>query len=296
MRIMNYPKTSEVVKGSTFLNVDSAAAGTKAIEADDLRKEFIKFTTKDEYYDFLDAIGIDVAYRRNIFRGKSLGSSYTSEQKARIADGTFKGFFIGDYWEINGIKYRIADINYWLGTGDTECTTPHLVIVPDSGIGSPQKMNDTNTTDGGYLACKWRAAYASTATGTIFSAFGQSSILNYKELLVNAVTNGYPSAGTWLMTTVELMNEPMVYGSYQITPGSNGTVISYRYTIDKTQLSLFKLHPEFIVAKKNGQRESYWLRDVVSAANFANVNGYGYSTNYYASTALAARPVFGIIG
>lgn len=233
---------------------------------------------------------------RNIFRGKYIGDTYTAEQKAAVADGSFRDLYVGDYWTIGGINYRIADINYWIGTGDTECTTPHLAIVPDGGVGAEQKMNDANTTAGGYAGSKIYTTYKMVAANIIYQAFGEGNILNHRELLTNAVTNGYPSDGAWHGSKVDLMNEPMVYGSYQLIPGASGTVITYRHTIDKTQLSLFKLHPEFIVAKKNGQREAYWLRDVVSAVAFAYVSSLGYSNNDSASAALAVRPVFGITG
>lgn len=48
---------------------------------------------------------------RNIFRGKSLGESITAEQLEVIRDGSFRDLYVGDYWEINGTKYRIADIH-----------------------------------------------------------------------------------------------------------------------------------------------------------------------------------------
>lgn len=57
---------------------------------------------------------------RNIFREKSLGESITAEQLAAIRDGSFKDLYIGDYWEINGVKYRIADVNYWKNVGYPE--------------------------------------------------------------------------------------------------------------------------------------------------------------------------------
>lgn len=47
---------------------------------------------------------------RNIFRGKHLGESITEEQLEVIRDGSFADLYVGDYWEINGVKYRIADI------------------------------------------------------------------------------------------------------------------------------------------------------------------------------------------
>lgn len=295
MRISDYPKKTDVTGGEYFV-VDSVTDGTKAVEMNDIKKSAMDLVTNEEYYDFLDRIGIPWQQRRNIFRGKNLGSSYTAEQKARVADGSFKGFFIGDYWEKNGIKYRIVDINYWIGTGETECTTNHLVIVPDCGLGDPQKMNDTNTTQGGYGGSKMASTYIGPASGMLINMFGQSKLLTHSELVSNAVTNGYPSGGVWGNFIWILMNEPMVYGSYQITPASNGTVIPYRYTIDKTQLSLFKLHPEFIVAKNNGQRDSYWLRDVVSATSFARVTGHGNSYDSTASAALTVRPVVGVTG
>lgn len=290
MRIMDYPKTESIVKGSTFLNVDSAASGTKAIESDDLRKAFINFTTKEEYYEFLDNIGIGVSYRRTIFRGKNLGSVLTDEQKESITSG-FKGFFIGDYWNAGNIKYRIADINYWMNSGDIPLYTNHLVIVPDTGLGETQKMNDTDTTQGGYIGSKIITSNVFTEIREAFlePIFGEN-ILQHREILVNNVKNGRPGGGIWCDSRLELMNEPMVYGSYILTPGSDGSVIPYRYTIDKTQLALFNLYPSLISI-----RTSYWLRDVVSESFFAMMGKAGDADATVASSSLAVRPVFGIV-
>lgn len=297
MRIMDYPKTTEIVKGSTFLNVDSAAAGTKAIEADDLRKEFMKFTTRSEFYNFLDQINIPLVLRRNIGRGSLLGSVVTDEQKAAIADGSFKGMFIGDYWEKNGIRWRIADMDYWFGKGNPICNTHHVVIVPDSGLGNEHigyyfAMNGTDTTAGGYLGSQMVSSYISQISSIIYNFVSVNKVLAYYDLFTNSVANGYPSSGAWSEANVVLMNEPMIYGANQMTPASSGTVTSYRYTTSNTQLSLFKLFPEFICAS----RQSYWLRDICSSAHFACVDSYGNSSKYAASMALSVRPVFGIIG
>jgi hypothetical protein len=114
-------------------------------------------------------------------------------------------------------------------------------------------------------------------------------LLTHREYLVNAVTNGYPSAGAWFDSTVELMNEIMVYGSYIHTPASDGVKIVTRTTIDKQQLSLFRLNPRAI-----NNRVSIWLRDVVSSSNFAGVNHYGYANYRYASNSFGVRPAFAI--
>ena len=91
----------------------------------------------------------------NAYRGKSLGSgttfanASTAAQRAAIADGSFAGLFCGDYWTVNGTVYRIADSDYWYGTGDSSTTTHHLVIVPDKNWGNGG-MNSTDTTTGAY--------------------------------------------------------------------------------------------------------------------------------------------------
>ena len=43
-----------------------------------------------------------------IYRGKSLGSTVTTAQYAAIKAGTFDDLYIGDYWTIGGVNYRIA--------------------------------------------------------------------------------------------------------------------------------------------------------------------------------------------
>ena len=85
------------------------------------------------------------------------------------------------------------------------------------------------------------------------------------------------------------MNEIMVYGSYIFTPAGNGTTIVNRYTIDKQQLSLFRLNPRAI-----NNRVSIWLRDVVFSSYFACVFSHGGATCSNASNSYGVRPVFAI--
>lgn len=256
----------------------SAADGNKGI------------TVNDAFWGILDAV-ISVEQRCNIFRGKNLGTALTTAQKAQIKAGTFKGFFIGDYWNIGDRIWRIVDINYWLNNGDVPCTTPHLVIMSDD-ILYKAKMNETNITTGGYVGSQMYTANLANAKTLVNSAFGSSNILNHRELLVNAVSNEYPSAGAWYDSTVELPNEIMMYGSYVFTPAGNGSTIPYRCTIDKTQLALMKMYPIFI----NHHRRSQWLRDVVSSAGFALASNYGNPFYNNASYSNGVRPVFGLVG
>lgn len=226
-----------------------------------------------------------------VYRGKYLGNALTTEQKAQISAGTFNDLYIGDYWTIDGVNYRIASFDYWLNCGDTPCTKHHVVIVPDTCLYNA-KMNDTNITTGGYVGSQMYTANLENAKTLVNSAFGSGNILVHREYLTNAVTDGHPSAGAWLDSTVELPNEIMMYGSHVFAPANDGVTIPSLHTIDKTQLSLMKMYPSLI----NSSRENQWLRDVVSAARFAVVDARG-STNFYdASGSLGVRPVFGITG
>ncbi len=240
----------------------------------------------------------DVGLRNSFAYGKFLGDHLTPEQAAALADGTFKEMFVGGYWTIGGVNYRIAHFNYWLNCGDTACTKPHAVIVPDTCLYNAQmhktasgqyEAGAANTTEGGYIGTDMYGTGLDQAEAMVKEAFGEDHILSHRELLVNAVTNGKPSNHAWYDSTVDLMNECMVYGSYIFTPACDGTTISYRYTIDKSQLALFALRPDLIC-----NRVYWWLRDVVSGAHFANVNWYGNADCNNASYSLGVRPAFGI--
>lgn len=229
----------------------------------------------------------------SIYRGKYLGDHVTDEQYDAIDAGTFEGLFIGDYWVINGVNWRIAAFDYWLNCGDTKCTTHHVVIVPDTNLATCQ-MNDSNVTTGAYIGSNYYTGENSntgnaTANTAINNAFGSSHILTHRELLANAVTNGYESAGSWYDSKFELMTEEMVYGGTIFHNIVNGTNVPFSYTIDKSQLPLFALEPSRIT-----NRAPWWLRDVVSATNFANVAGNGSASHAGASISLGVRPAFAI--
>ena len=234
----------------------------------------------------------------SIFRGKYLGNSYTDAQKAAVGAGTFDDMFVGDYWTIGSVNWRIAHFDYWLGCGDTGYGRHHATIVPDTCLYNAQMHNTAsgqyeagaaNTTEGGYIGTDMCKTGLNQAKAIISESFGEEHISSHRELLVNTVVNGKPANHAWYNSTVELMNECMVYGSYIFTPACDGTSISYRYTIDKSQLALFALRPDLIC-----NRAHWWLRDVVSGAYFAHVTRGGSADCTYASDAYGVRPAFGI--
>lgn len=250
------------------------AEGNKAIGAD------------DALFAMLDAF-IPKEQRRMIYRGKNLGAVVTEEQKANIKNGTFKGFFLGDYWTIGSYTWRIVDFDYWYNCGDTAFTTPHLVIMPDKPLYNAQ-MNETNITTGGYTGSLMYTENLDQAKTLAASAFGDL-ILTHREYLTNAVTDGHASAGAWFDSTLDLPNEIMMYGCHVYAAMNNGTVIPTNYTIGKTQLALFTVVPKLI-----SNRATFWLRDVVSSAGFADVGHYGNPSCDHASDSRGVRSVFAI--
>lgn len=230
-----------------------------------------------------------------IYRGKSLGSTVTTAQYAAIKAGTFDDLYIGDYWTIGGVNYRIAAFDYYLNSGDTNCTTHHVVIVPDTCLYNAQMHNTSsggwesgavNTTAGGYVGSDMYKSNLEQAKTTIKSAFS-GHVLKHRIYLTNAVANGRASGGAWCDSEVDLMCEQMVYGSGIFSPVSDGSNVPANYRVEKSQLPLFQHEPSRIC-----NRATWWLRDVITASNFANVGSYGGANSYDASDSYGVRPAF----
>ena len=249
-------------------------------------------------------IGNNAGAHNSIYRGRYLGSTVTAEQWSAISAGTFDDLYIGDYWTIGGINWRIAAFDYWLNSGDTECTTHHAVIVPDSNLKVPEGstthyMNTSNITTGAYVGSGFYSgtnadSSANSAKADCIAmaegAFGAAHILSHREYFANATTSGYQSAGAWYDSTVDMMNEQMVYGCRVFSNAVHGTNLPNAYTIDNGQLPLFSLAPEQIC-----NRTYWWLRDVVYSVAFASVNGNGLCNYDNASSWwIGVRPAFGI--
>ena len=321
MKITDYEKVQSLAASNIFLL--DGPNGTKTIAADALAKELIgllsskdfiggvnlseltqikelvsgyklligtmdgnkAIAAEDALFAMLDSFA-PVELRRTIFRGKNLGTALTAAQKAAINDGSFKGMFLGDYWVIGGRIWRIVDMDYWYNCGDTAFTRHHLVIMPDEALYNAQ-MNTTSVTTGGYVGSEMYKNNLANAKTIVNAAF-RGSVLTHREYLCNAVANGRPSGGAWFDSSIELPNEPMMYGHLHFSPTSDGSTVPTIYTPSKTQLALFMVCPRFIIDRSHAQ----WLRDVVSSAYFAYVYYDGLTTCHSASDSYGVRPVF----
>ena len=218
-----------------------------------------------------------------IYRGKNLGTSVTAEQYAAISSGKFTDLYIGDYWVIKGVTYRIAAFDYYYNCGDTNFTKHHVVIVPDTSLYKAQ-MNTSNVTTGGYTGSAMYKSNLAQAKTTIKAAFGSAHVLTKRELLTNAVNGNTPSGWAWFDSDVELMNEVQAYGSvaWGAHDGNGYNVASGDGQFPLFMFDRTKLH----------NREDYWLRDVSSATYFSGVDDSGYASYGGASASLGVRPAF----
>ena len=218
--------------------------------------------------------GFSPEMHRNVFRGKCLGESITEEQMIAIRKGSFRNLYVGDYWEINGTKYRIADINYWRNVGYPESEKvqkPHILIVPDTVLGSGQ-MHISNSTYGGYRNSEMKSTRLNNIAKTLPDTF--------KSLLL---THRMFSDGAWINASVDLMSEVMVHGTYICADNNN------KQTSDTQQLSLFRLCPAL---KSIGQ--NYCLRNVAGSQTYTLISQYGDASSDMATSTYGIRPVFAI--
>lgn len=218
-----------------------------------------------------------------IYRGKNLGTSVTAEQYAAISSGKFTDLYIGDYWVIKGVTYRIAAFDYYYNCGDTNFTKHHAVIVPDTSLYKAQ-MNTSNVTTGGYTGSAMYKSNLAQAKTTIKAAFGSAHVLTKRELLTNAVNGNTPSGWAWFDSDVELMNEVQAYGSvaWGAHDGNGYNVASGDGQFPLFMFDRTKLH----------NREDYWLRDVASATYFSLVGSFGHASGNGASGSVGVRPAF----
>lgn len=237
----------------------------------------------------------NAGFHNSIYRGKDITDLfYDGTLSTQIANGTFDDIFIGDYiiGRNSGRKYLVADINYRLHSGDTECTTPHVLMIPEKTMGN-EKMNDSNTATGAYVGSKMYTTYLNTYRNVIKNDFGTNHILSHRNHLQNSITGNYENGGTWYDSTIELMNELMVYGANIFHNVACGGNIPNAYEIDKSQLALFRLDKSKQIAfNDSNARQWYWLRSVSHSAGFCLVADFGSDNCNNVSDSGGVRPCF----
>ena len=216
----------------------------------------------------------------NIFRGQNLGA-LDATHIANIKNGTFRGMFIGDYFSINGSNYVIAAFNYKRHHGDNGDLGNHVVLMPSDWSKTPTQtlapdgstthyMNDTNTTAGGFAGSKLYKTYLPQIQQKLESDFG-SNLMSFRTVVSTGVDDsGAPDQGEWRDAKVGIPNEVMIYGT--VLEGNNKNGAWYNIGDENSQLPLMRLNES---ERCNNRTSAFWLRDIHSAAEFANASNCG---------------------
>jgi len=226
----------------------------------------------------IDTVGLS---HNGIYRGKFLGvfasvadvEAFLSEHN--VASGKFTDLYLGDYVTINDGTYNkdweIVAFEHYLHKGDAGFTDHHAVLMPKVNL-TTSYMNSTNTTDGSYPGSYMYSTIIPRINTALETVLGEH-LLSHRVLLSTA-TNKW----AWYTVKACLANEVEVYGSrIWGTSYDSGT-------------SCKKL-PLFNFRGVSDNRESYWLRDVYSSTDFANVGNIGNASNGSASHVSGVRPL-----
>ena len=174
--------------------------------------------------------------------GKNLLDEYTlDELSAKVTSGDFSGIHIGDYITKKvkvgsnaerELDFVVAAFDYFRGMGDTELTAHHLVMVPDTAFYETMKMNDTNTTTGGYYGSQAHGicspAYTAGSGGALTSIVGDyemflRSTLEPEDGTYTFVRN---ASGKWEHNSEEVGTALNAYGiTYSGTPVEGDTIV-----------------------------------------------------------------------
>lgn len=235
---------------------------------------------------------------RSVFRGKNLGSEYTEAQQKMVLDGTFDDIWVGDYWEIDGIKYRVADIDDRLHTkqyygNHFELVEEHsIAIIPDNVIMTdPIHFYSSTTVPNTYTYAQC-LMYNNALTNT---GYWPTTIRNFfsncvwkRPITYMSGRNGYKKPD---LRYLENPTVGMIFGTYPFA----STEI---YSNDTKQLALFALQPNLSQGiESDGTEASYWTRDINILSNYpicVSVNDLYQPVADNSSVYI--RPVFYLLG
>jgi hypothetical protein len=180
------------------------------------------------------------------------------------------------------------DIKY--NVGDTPLTQHHGGFIPYTYLLN-SVMNDTNTTEGGFVGSKMFTETLASINTHLANVLG-SHLLKWRALLSNSVNNDMISmaganwkgaANNWAWTDVYscLLTEVEVYGS---------TIFSSSFYDTGDGCHIL---PYFCFANHTSTEDSFtfWLRCVTSSTRFASAGSNGNANHGNASDSRGVRPL-----
>ena len=270
------------INGTQFLPSDYATLSGLATVA--TSGSYNDLSNKPTISTALESLSTNsIAFHNSYPRCKYLGTSITDAQNTALKNRTYDDLFIGDYWTINGINWRIVAIDYYFNIGDPNFNKGNVIVMPDTVLYNAQ-MNATDTTAGAYAGSLMRTQNLNDARTIAQNAFG-SHLANRKIMLANAVNASGPNSWSWYDSDgVELPNEVQIYGTRVWGSALKG----FDVAMQKQQFPLMLFAPQFVNIRK-----TYWLQDVSSnsvSSLFASFNYLGNADYSRASLSIGVRP------
>jgi hypothetical protein len=202
-----------------------------------------------------------------IFRGKDLGTvsslnEYIAFRQAHGIDNkSYTDLYLGDYFKIQdgtyNVEWMVAHFDYYVNKGET--VSPRgVVLIPRITCGE-SKMNNTNTTEGGYAATIANVTTCPAIASKLQTVLG-SYLLSNKLLFSTATNASIPSmAGAnwqgastnwaWTASQCSLPTEVQIYGSTVI----GSSFYDVGESCEKLAVFNFINHIEY-------SRSGFWLR------------------------------------
>ena len=263
------------------IDVGSSTKNIKMLYTKEITIDGAQFSPSDLTLESLSTNSIP--FHNSYPRCKYLGTTITSAQNTAIKNRTYDDLFIGDYWTINNVNWRIVAIDYYYNIGDTNFDKGNIIVMPDTVLYNAQ-MNTTDSTSGAYAGSLMRTQNLNNAKTIAQNAFG-SHLANHRIVLANSVDDSGPNGWGWYDSDgVELPNEVQIYGTRVWGSALKG----FDVATQKQQFPLMLFAPQFV-----NTRQTYWLQDVSSysvSSYFALVYSLGFAINAYASHSNGVRP------
>ena len=221
-----------------------------------------------------------------LYRGKNLGDSYTSAQQAVVETGEFTDLYIGDYWEISGIKYYIAAFNYFVKEAN------HIVIVPET-LSQTSQMYSSATTRYGYANSPIRQKIIGEIS-LIFRVAFSNRLLTHSIPLATSVDNNVVTNYANYNEIATLMTEEMITGTPVLKAMRSVTDSDYiaNKSYETRILPLFLFNPQLLA---NDNNWSWNIRDPYNYQCFIGVTPNGTLSYNVANAQNHIRPYFCIV-
>lgn len=299
MKLLDYLTTSVLKEDDVFLL--DGADGTRNVKYStlaDLLKARNEIKSSDQLFDWLDNIGIPVEVRKTIFRGKNLGTSLTKEQAKSIADGTFKGLFLGDYWLCDRRNNdttttgtgacAIYDFDYWWrqGISPTLIGKHHITIM---GRGWMYIYSaGTQTLKNGYLGIDVQNKLHSVLPNLFSSCFRVGDYLSRPDIFSNATENGKTISNTMVNDVIFTLP----------TLSSLGLKSPNYLDEGGERLSFSLINIAGIKYAQDWGFNPTFTRDIASETSILSYdpNSMNIVSNTVSNGTMVIRPIFGITG